>query len=175
MKSQKISILLAFVVLTAILALTSLLYWSNRYEPTVGVGIDLEDFVSEAEDTIYRNESYRFGLQSPEEWIVEENGRSVQVTPPDIVSGRAFFIEVTDLSAAEYKATREAEGEYAVVFDELEDIAGYKDAERFNVSTAFGTDDTILFIVQSNHNFVLNYHAFNKTHQQILQSFQFLD
>lgn len=175
MKSNKTSVLLGLVVLAAVLALISVVYWNSRYIPTGTTQIDFEDYASEASDNIYRDEVYRYGFQMPDGWTANEQGLTTYINAPDIESGRAFIIEVTELSADEYKSVREAEGEYARVFDEQEDVPGYDQAELFKVSTAIGTDDTILFVRHQGRNFILNFHEFNEAHQAILQSFQFLD
>ncbi len=175
MKSNKTSVLLGLVVFAAILAIVSVVYWNSRYVPTTVTEIDFEEYVSEASDNIYRNEVYRFGFQAPDGWVVDELGTTVMVNAPDIESGRSFIVEVTDLAADEYKAVREAEGEYARVFDEQDDVPGYDQGELFKVSTVIGTDDTILFVRHQGRNFIINFHEFNEAHQAILQSFQFLD
>lgn len=159
----------------AIVAFIAAIYVNGRYVPSAAPSIDLEEFASEASDRIYRNETYRFGFQFPKGWTVQESGTRVEVIAPALVQGRNFLIEVTELSSDEYKSSREAAGSFASVFDEQEDYPGYEQAELFKVTTQEGTDDTILFVRQQGRNYVLNFHEFNEAHQEIFQSFQFLN
>jgi len=174
-KKNTISALLGLLILAVVIAFVLFLYWKSQYIPSGPLKIDYGDYVSEMADNIYRSETQRFGIQIPAGWTVEESGKRVSISPPSIVNGRAFLIEVTQLSSEEYKAAREATGEAVRVFDEQRDVAGFEHAEKFKISTELGTDETVLFITLPEKKVILNYHEFNEAHQQILQSFQFLD
>lgn len=173
--SNRNSFLLAFLVLLLGVGGVLGLYWQLRYIPISVEQVDFTDFASEASDTIYRSEAYRYGFQTPVGWKVEESGTRVIAIPPKLSGEQPFQVEVTTQTLEEYKGTREALGEYARVFDEQKDVPGHEDAVQFKVSTATGADDTVLFIRRRERNVVLNFRAFSEAHQQILQSFQFLN
>ncbi|PIR47432.1 hypothetical protein COV06_03160 [Candidatus Uhrbacteria bacterium CG10_big_fil_rev_8_21_14_0_10_50_16] len=169
---RTVSVFLGMVVLTGVIVFVGALYWKSAYIPSKPLEIDYSAYVSETSEGVYRSEAYRFGFQVPTGWTVQESGKRVSVIPSSIVSGRAFYIEVTQLSSEEYKAAREATSESVRVFDEQTDVAGFDHTEKFKISTEIGTDDTILFMTLPDHNLVFNYHEFNEAHQAILQSFQ---
>lgn len=175
MKRSSLSPILGGVVLAAIIAVVAIVYTQKRYVPTQSNQIDLQDFVSESEDRIYRNTTHWFGFQFPDGWTVEETGEQVSVLPPATQNAAPFTVTVTDLSADEYKLTLEAANANARVFNEIQDIPGYERAQQFQVTSATGADDTVLFLTHKGINLAVTYHAFSEAHQEIYQSFQLLN
>ena len=163
-----VGLLLVVVVVITVL----LIYLNNRYVPR-GCEVNLSDFVYEGPGEIFRSEAYGFGFRYPEGWVVKGEDGEFSATPVSVQDGRPLLISVRNVMLEAYKEEVEEE-RGTTVYREDKNVPGFEDATELKVSTASGLDTTVLFIRHDGRSYIVQYHDFNETHQDMLGSFQFL-
>ncbi len=171
--SRRLSLIVGVLLVASLVVAVLLVYLNNRYIPS-GNDVDLNEFIYDGQGEIYRSEAYGFGFRYPKDWSVRASEGEIEVVPLNAQDGRPLLISVRNIALDAYKEELEEE-RGTTVYREDKNVPGYEDATELKVSTASGLDTTALFIRHDGKSYVVQYHDFNETHQDILGSFQFLN
>jgi len=184
-----------FQVLFAVLILffvgigVSFYYWNLSYLDGGGIdyfvlfggtratldGVSSDEFSAFGDKTVYINRDLGFQVAHLKDWdIIDESHDEITIASNDVVAGREFVIEVTDLDLDSWVEEFDSEGSSRVFERDAVSFAG-KSATKMKASTAIGLDLSIIYVKKGSRAFVLKYHAFNEAHQVMIEGFKFIE